>query len=80
MAFVCYTIVLARLRFRTTLNSIDTPNQTEPTMYELQAAYTTQSQADAFVRTYNNLITLQTGRLAHTLQAGPGQYQVWLTL
>jgi hypothetical protein len=49
-------------------------------MYELQAAYTTQSQADAFVRTYNNLITLQTGRLAHTLQAGPGQYQVWLTL
>ena len=47
-------------------------------MYELQDTYNTKTEADVFVRVYNPAV--QSGRVATTVQIGPGQYQVWLTL
>ena len=49
-------------------------------MYELQATFTTKTEADVFVRTYNQLVAVQNGRIAQAVQPAPGQYQVWLTL
>ncbi len=47
-------------------------------MYTLHDTYTTQSQAETFVRTFNTYVGQ--GRLAAWDRVGPGQYRVWLTI
>jgi len=47
-------------------------------MSTLHDTYTTQSQADTFCRTYNGWVSQ--GRFATVHRAGPGQYQVWLSI
>lgn len=49
-------------------------------MYELHDTFTTKTQADVFVRVYNMTIVGQSGRLAMSVSAAPGTYQVWLTV
>ncbi len=49
-------------------------------MSQLQDTFTTKTEADVFVRTYNQLVAAQSGRIAQAVQTAPGQYQVWLTL
>lgn len=55
-----------------------TPHHQENPMSTLHDTYTTQSQADTFCRTYNGWVSQ--GRFAAVHRAGPGEYQVWLSI
>jgi hypothetical protein len=47
-------------------------------MFTLEITVNTQTEADVFVRTYNQLIAVRTGLRAVAVQTSPGQYQCWV--